>query len=95
MYIHIGNNRYIRSEELIGIFDIDTTSISRHTRRFLHSAEKRGAVESTTAELPRSFVVAVQAEEKWSAQNVYLTQISTKALRSRAAHSGGQAGRGG
>lgn len=40
MYLHIGQDCVVADGEILGIFDLDTTSISKHTRDFLAQAEK-------------------------------------------------------
>ena len=40
MYLHIGNGECIKIGDIIGIFDLENTSISKRTRDFLNKAEK-------------------------------------------------------
>ena len=40
MYIHLGNNVMLPTSDIIGIFDLENTSISKRTRDFLNKAEK-------------------------------------------------------
>ena len=42
MYLHLGMDKVITFDEIIGIFDLDSTTISKHTRKFLNKAEKNG-----------------------------------------------------
>ena len=44
MYLHLGQNTVVRDREIIGIFDLDITSQSPRTRRYLNTAEQRGEV---------------------------------------------------
>ena len=57
MYIHLGQETVVKKEEIIGIFDLDTATVSRHTRKYLNIAQKNGDVVYVTNELPKSFVV--------------------------------------
>ena len=77
MYLHLGGNFVISEREIIGIFDMDNTTISKHTRNLLRLAEKGGRVTSVTNDLPKSFVVCRDG-------SVYLCQISPSALAGRA-----------
>jgi hypothetical protein len=77
MYLHLGNNYVIPEREIIGIFDLDNTTVSKHTRNLLAQAEKCGRVVSVTSDLPKSFVLC-------SDSTVYLCQISPSALAGRA-----------
>ena len=56
MYLHLGNNYVIPESDIIGIFDMDNTTISKHTRKLLNLAEKSGKVTAVTNDLPKSFV---------------------------------------
>ena len=42
MYLPIGNDMSVRNSSIIGIFDLDNTSYSKHTRAFLRQAEENG-----------------------------------------------------
>ena len=41
MYLNIGGDMAVRSSSIIGIFDLDNTSMSAKTREFLGNAERR------------------------------------------------------
>lgn len=81
MYIHLGGNTLIRSEDIIGIFDIDKVTVKKDSRDFLKKAEKSGQVVNVSYELPRSFVVSSNKQKK---SKVYITQLSPKTLEKRA-----------
>ena len=80
MYIHLGAETVVRSRHVIGIFDTDNTTLSKHTRDYLSHAEKEGRVVSITYELPKSFVVCQDDSGK---ETVYLSQLSAATLRKR------------
>ena len=42
MYIHSGNNLVINTKDIIGIFDLDNTTVSVRGREFLPMAQERG-----------------------------------------------------
>ena len=79
MYIHLGNEMVVNENDVIGIFDLETTTISKHTRRFLEIAEKQKQVINVSYELPKSFIVTDNKRQK----NVYISQISTSTLQKR------------
>ncbi len=56
-YLHLGKGAVVRDDEIIGIFDLDITSQSHLTRKFLSASEKAGQVESASEDLPKSFLV--------------------------------------
>ena len=60
MYIHIGQDTVIIDEEIIGIFDMENTTVMKSTVDYLNKAEKNGNVNNVAPfELPKSFVVSV------------------------------------
>ena len=49
MYIHLGNNAIVRTEEIIGIFDLDNTTVSARTRDYLKKARKDDSFSGVTS----------------------------------------------
>ena len=45
-------------DAVVGVFDLDTATVSGHTREFLRRAQAAGNVIAVGEELPQSFVVA-------------------------------------
>lgn len=80
MYIHLGQETVIKSSELIGIFDLESSTISKNTRTFLTKAEKKGEVINVSYELPKSFIICASKKRK---QKVYISQISSATLQKR------------
>ena len=80
MYLHLGQDIIVNEREIVGVFDLDNSTISRHTRDFLPWALKEGRVVNVSMELPKSFVVC----EKNGRETVYISQISTATLLRRA-----------
>lgn len=85
MYLHLGQNVVIRQREIIGIFDMDNTTVSRETRSFLTKAEKKKQVRYVNMELPKSFVVCDPARRVRSRQTptVYVAQVAPRTLYKR------------
>ena len=82
MYLHLGEETVVRMRDIIGIFDIENTSISKHTKDFLARSEKGGRVVTVSYEMPKSFVVC---KENGGEEKVYISQISASTLKKRAA----------
>ena len=58
MYIHIGQDTVIIDEEIIGIFDMENTTVMKSTVDYLKKEKKDGSVNNVAPfELPKSFVV--------------------------------------
>ena len=79
MYIHIGNNFVIKDKEIIGVFDIENTTISKKTRDFLNFAEKNKKVINISTDIPRSFIVCIKNNETV----VYLSQLTSYTILKR------------
>lgn len=79
MYIPIGADYSVRDSAVIGIFDLDNASWSRHTRAFLKEAERQGEVFAITEELPKSFILT----EEFGMNRIFLTQFSSISLEKR------------
>lgn len=80
MYIHLGRDYVLNDRDIIGIFNLETTTISPRGREFLNYAQKNGAVVSLSDELPQSYVLA----DGMMIDTVYLSELSPAALRRRA-----------
>ena len=68
MYIHLGRDYVINDRDIIGIFNLETTTITPRGR------------ESLSDELPQSYVLADGAV----VDTVYLSELSPAAMRRRA-----------
>ena len=79
MYIHIGKGTVIDEREIIGIFDLDITSQSHITRKYLSAAEKAGQVINAAEDIPKSYVVT----ESRGVKKLYLSQMATATLLKR------------
>lgn len=80
MYLHLGMDKVITFDEIIGIFDLDTTTVSKRTRDYLAKAEKAGIVENVCYDIPKSFIVC---HDKKGNEKVYISQISSSTLLKR------------
>lgn len=79
MYLHLGENTVIRTDDIIGIFDMDTSTISKWTKDYLSNATKKHRVINVSMELPKSYVVCNENNEII----VYVSQISSQTLMKR------------
>ena len=79
MYLHLGENTVVRTDNIIGIFDMDTSTISKWTKDYLSNATKNKRVINVSMELPKSFVVCNENNEI----KVYVSQISSQTLMKR------------
>ena len=76
MYLHIGEDTLVRDKDIIGIFDMDTSTVNKATRDYLKKAEKDKRVIYVNYDLPKFFVV--------TDKNVFVSPINTGTLNKRA-----------
>ena len=67
-------------DEIIGIFDLETSTISKISREYLADAQKNGRVVNVSMEMPKSFVLCCDEN---GVMTVYISQISTTTLLKR------------
>lgn len=79
MYLHLGNDVVIPTDEIIGIFDLDKSTVKKVTRDYLRTSEQNGEVINVSSELPKSFVVCENNKKNL----VYINQISSATLLKR------------
>jgi len=83
MYLHLGQNTVIKLDDIVGIFDLETSTISKYTRNYLADAQKSGKVINVSMEMPKSFVLCCGKKNKIT---VYITQISSTTLLKRTSY---------
>ncbi|MBQ3087625.1 MAG: DUF370 domain-containing protein [Clostridia bacterium] len=77
MFVPIGGETVLRSENIIGIFDTDSATVSKHSRALLNTAEKQKKVRTVSlTELPRSFLLVKEKNEIV----LYLSPVSASTL---------------
>ena len=64
MYLNIGNGKYVREKNIIGIFDMDTATVCVATRNFLSKVQKQGRITIADEDIPKSFLLLDQEEGK-------------------------------
>ncbi len=79
MYVNIGSDMAVRASSIIGIFDLDNTTCSKHTRNFLREAEQAGEVVTVAEDLPKSFLLT----REYGMNRVYLCQVNAATIEKR------------
>ena len=79
MLMHAGRDFVLNTRDIVGFFDLDSTSLGHITREFLAAAEREGAVVDLSEDLPKSFILT-----DFPTETVYVTELSTAALKGRA-----------
>ncbi len=80
MFLHLGQETVIRTDTILGVFDLDNTTVSAHSRKYLARAQKQGKVINVSYELPKSFVVCLDEQGE---ETVYISQLSAQTLIGR------------
>ncbi len=80
MFLHIGDRKIISKKEIIGIFNLETTSVSKKTREFLRMNDKKGNIEYISEDIPKTYIICSSEKKK----KVYVSQISSQTLYKRA-----------
>ena len=79
MYLHLGQDVSVNSKNIIGIMDLESTSMSKASREFLKVIEEEGFVRNVSDDLPKSYVIC----EIDGKSVVYITNISSRTLEKR------------
>ena len=81
MFLHVGNNKNILIERVVGIFDMDNATLSAVTRKFLSKNEKSGLSTSAAFdEIPKSFILYIDLDGQYK---ICYSQLSSSALKGR------------
>ena len=80
MYLQLGQEIVVNKNDIVGIYDMDTTTVSKHTREYLNLAEREKRVFYVSPyELPKSFIITSENKKN----RVYISQISSSTLQKR------------
>ena len=83
MYIPIGNDMSVRDRNIIGIFDMDTTTVTERGRTFLQRAEKEGQVVPWDARSPEDMPISYILTSEYGMTKIYQTSLTTSKLEKR------------
>ncbi len=75
MFLYLGGDTTVKSNDVIGIFDIEECSVSRMTADYLNACQKKGIVVNVSEEMPKAFVVC--------ADKTYITNVSNQTINKR------------
>lgn len=79
MYLHLGQDVIVHTDSVIGIYDMDTATWSKHTRAFMSALEKDGRVIPLFEDLPKSCILC----EEGGVSVLYISQLSPQTLLRR------------
>ncbi|MBD5081826.1 MAG: DUF370 domain-containing protein [Ruminococcaceae bacterium] len=75
MYISLGNDVSVLQSDIIGVFDIEKTSVVKSVNDFLGFCQKNNRIYYVSLEMPKSFVVCEDC--------VYITNVSAGTILKR------------
>ena len=78
MYLSIGNDMAVRDKNIIGIFDLDNTTVTARGKEFLTRAEKEGQIVPWD-DLPKSYILTME----YGMTKIYQTSLTTATLEKR------------
>lgn len=85
MYLHLGQDTVITFEEIIGIFDLDNSTVTKTGRDYINKAQRDDKIINISEDLPKAFVLCNNGKD----EKIYLSQLSTGTLLKRAEKTNG------
>lgn len=79
MYLYIGGDKVVDRRDIVGVFDIENSTVSGITREYLINMEKEGRVISVKEDMPKSFIVTAGK----GGVHVYISSLSPMTLKKR------------
>lgn len=80
MYLHIGTDTIIRTEDIIAILDLDSCTITHRGREYLTASERKGTVINVAIDaLPKTYIVT----EHQGKTIIYVSPISSSTIAKR------------
>ncbi|MCI1268693.1 MAG: DUF370 domain-containing protein [Ruminococcus sp.] len=79
MYLHLGNDVCVNTDDVIGIFDIENTTVTKSTKELLERAGKQNHCVYTSLEMPKSFVITT----KNNRETIFVSQLAAATLGKR------------
>lgn len=79
MYLHLGQDYVINTRDVVGVFDMETTTVSKRGQEFLNRSQREGAVVALSDDIPKSYVLTTGV----MVDTVYLSDLSPAAMERR------------
>lgn len=76
MYVDIATDFLINADNILGIFDLDNTTINTFTKDYLNRKQNEDKLIYLIKDIPKSFVVLDDG-------TVYIVELSSQILRKR------------
>lgn len=80
MYLKLGQETVITDKNILGIFDLDNTTVGKATREYINTASKNGeCITVSIEELPKSFIVTNDQNKR----KIYISPFNTSTIFKR------------
>lgn len=79
MYLHLGGDTAVDMNDVVAVFDMDNTTVSQRSRKFLSAAEKRGEIVDITEDLPKSYIITSCGGQT----KIYISSLAPQTLVKR------------
>ncbi|MGI6715990.1 MAG: extracellular matrix regulator RemB [Eubacteriales bacterium] len=80
MFLHLGKGLSVKEDEVVGIFDMESATLSADTKNFLKEMQKDLKTVSLCDDIPKAFVLC----DDVNTETVYITQLSPETISKRA-----------
>ena len=80
-YFNLGGTTVVYKADVLGIFDLDTASTERDTKRYLKEMESAHRVVTVGYDLPKAFAITCDADG--GHEKAYITTLASSSLYGR------------
>ena len=76
MYVDIDTDSLVNADDVVGIFDLDNTTVNKFTNEFLNKMQAEGKIEYLVSDIPKSFILMKDG-------TVFVVELSSQILKKR------------
>ncbi len=76
MYVDIDTDSLVNGDDVVGIFDLDNTTVNKFTNEFLNKMQAEGKIEYLVSDIPKSFILMNDG-------TVFVVELSSQILKKR------------
>ena len=76
MYVDIDTDSLVNGDDVVGIFDLDNTTVNKFTNEFLNKMQAEGKIEYLVYDIPKSFILMKDG-------TVFVVELSSQILKKR------------
>lgn len=87
MRLWLNDEYYLQKEDIVGIFDLDNSTVEAATKTTLKRFEAEGNLIVSTEEIPVSFVLTAE-KQRDGKQRIFFSRYAPRSLRRRAERKG-------